>query len=154
MPGIIDLLSKKQDSKADEVKYGVLVVGADGETIQHKVIDVAGYNDGYAMRYLDGNKALEVVYVPRNYKFKEENGVMLVGKRFGNNSACPIMVLGESVDKDCPGEDLSAVGRSDLFAHGIMTLYGKQNINWKVILIIGGIVLVAIFLFYKFRGGG
>ena len=150
MPGIMGLLPKKQVTKVDSSKYGVLVCGSAGEIVEHAVVEVAGYNEGYAMRYLDGNKMLEVVYVPRNYKFREQNGVKLVGKRFGNNSACPIMFLGESVDKDCPGADLSAVGRADLFARGILTLSGKQNINWKLVLIIGGIAVVAILLFMKF----
>jgi len=152
MPGIMGLLPKKQASsiEANGSKYGILVIGAGGEIVEHEVVEVAGYNEGYAMRYLDGNKMLEVVYVPRGYKFREQNGVKLVGKRFGNNSACPIMFLGESVDKDCPGADLSAVGRADLVARGINTLTGKQAINWKWILIIGGVAVVAVLLYMRF----
>ena len=147
MPGIMGLSTRKQYNKANGAKYGVLVVGAGGEVVEHEVMEIAGYNEGYAMRYLDGDKVLEVVYVPRNYKFKEQNGVLLVGKRLGNDSACPILSLGESVDKDCPGADLSAVGRADLFARGILSLSGKQNINWKVILIVGAVVAVVIVIY-------
>ena len=137
-----------------KTKYSVLLLGADGETPrEYPVIDIAGYNDGYAMRYKDGGGQLEVVYVPRKYKFREEGDVLLVGKRFGNNSACPIMYLGEPVDQDCPGEDLSAVARSDLIAMAIKTLVGKPNINWKMILIIAGVLIVLAVAIYKFQGG-
>ena len=147
MPGIMGLSTRKQDNKANGAKYGVLVVGAGGEVVEHKVVEVAGYNEGYAMRYLDGNKMLEVVYVPCAYKFRQQDGVLLVGKRLGNNSACPILSLGEPVDENCPGADLSAVGRADLFARGILSLSGKQPINWKVILIVVAVVAVIVVIY-------
>ena len=147
MPGIMGLSTRKQDVKANGAKYGVLVAGPSGEPVEYEIIEVAGYNEGYAMRYLDGDKVLEVVYVPRNYKFKAQDGILLVGKRLGNDSACPILSLGESVDVNCPGADLSAVGRADLFARGILSLSGKQPINWKVILIVVAVVAVVIVIY-------
>lgn len=163
MPGIFELFPNLSPAKP-ATDYIVLVT--DGTQIkEHPIIDVVGYNDGFAMRYKNGAGTLDVVYVGRRYRPMQRGGKWLIGKRLGNNSACQITVdgvtmqqaadvIGPSTDPDCPGEDLSAVVRTDGLATGYSALY-ESKIPWKWIIIIGVVALVVILVisFIKSRGG-
>lgn len=157
------ILRHKKDNK-------FLVLVSDGVHLKrYPVYAVVGYNGGYRMSYKDDDGVADVVYIGREYKFLEADGKYLVGKQLGNNSACPVcvgmaeaeiakvnsacVVVGESSDKDCPGDDLSSLILSDFFGVGIKTIYGKTSIPWKWVLIIGMVALL-IFAAVKFSSGG
>lgn len=117
---------------------------------------LTSYNGGYVMEYLGQNKAKEVVYIPRDYEFVHRNGATYVGKVAGNNSAAVLRfgpMVGASVDPDCPGADLSLLVKTDLMARGYRTVY-ERNIPWKLVLIIGAVVVVAVVVIMFLRGQG
>jgi hypothetical protein len=86
------------------------------------------------MTYRNGSGKIDVVYVPHNFNYLEKDGKYYLGKRAGNNSACP--VLAGSVDAHCPGEDLSSLIRAHGIALGLKALY-ERSIPWKLIIVIG-----------------
>lgn len=143
---ILELLERKP-----KTNYKVKV--SDGnEAKTFDVLAMEPYNEGYALRYKDDHKTADVVYMSRGYRPIREDGFFIVGKNAGNNSAA--YIVGQSTDKDCPGEDLSAIIRADGLAEGFKALY-ESKINWKLLLILavvaGGIFLVVAYL--KSRGG-
>jgi hypothetical protein len=109
--------------------------------VPRPIISVVPYNRGLAMRYRNGANQIDNVYVPHGFPFLEAGGKYYVGKRVGNNSACP--VLAGSVDRHCPGEDLSALIRADGIGVGFKALY-EHVIPWKAIIIIGVIAAVVV----------
>lgn len=127
------------------------------------VKEVVGYNEGKVMRYKNADGQLDVVYMSHDYRPILEDGFYVVGKRLGNNSACAVIdgkpgpvaceVIGKSSDRDCPGEDLSAIVRSDGLAIGYRALY-ESKIPWKLIVIAGivAIVVIGIIVFMQSRG--
>jgi len=129
----------------------------------YDVTEVVGYTDGFALRYKDGQGNQDVVYMARTYRPVVEDGFYMVGKRLGNNSAAVVVdgkqlavgcdVVGRSTDSDCPGEDLSAIVRSDGLAIGYKALY-ESKIPWKMIVIFGivAFVILAIIMFMRTRG--
>lgn len=147
--------------------YAVLVTdGTRGGVFP--VNEVVGYNDGFVLRYKNSNGQKDMVYIGRDYRAIEVDGVYWVGKRSGNNSGATITyeedgqrskvkvavdAVGPSTDPDCPGEDLSALIRGDSFATGYRALY-ERRIPWKVILLIGAavLVLVVVYMIAKSRG--
>lgn len=156
--GIKSLFEKK-------TKYLILV--SDGQVVRAcPVIERSSYNEGFAMRYKDHEGKMDVVYMSREYRPLElqPGGKLLIGKRIGNNSACKVVVdglsmvkaddvVGPSTDKDCPGEDLSCLVRTDVMARGYSTL-SESKVPWKWVIIIGIIAVVVIAIFYfKSRGG-
>ena len=111
--------------------------------VPRDIIGIEPYNRGLAMRYRNGAKQIDTVYVPHNFRYLQKDGKFYLGKRVGNNSAVP--VLGDPVDKSCPGEDLSALIRADGIGVGFKALY-ETRIPWRAILIIGGIAAAVIAL--------
>ena len=147
-------------------KYIVLV--SDGAKLSHcTVVETVGYNEGLVHRYRTKSGVLDMVYCSRKYRALEESGVFYIGKQLGNNSGAKLVdvtvdgvavkvvegceVVGESSDKDCPGEDLSALIRSDFVGKGIKTEYGKGGIPWKWVIIVG---VIALLIFGAVRFGG
>lgn len=112
----------------------ILLLSEGVHIIPRAIIGVSAYNRGLAMTYRNGTGKIDVVYVPHNFKYLQKDGKYYLGKHAGNNSACE--VLGPSSDKDCPGEDLSALVRAHGLALGFKALYEKA-IPWKLIVIIG-----------------
>lgn len=104
------------------------------------------YNTGFVYEYKDENKRVDMVLVPRGYKYGEVNGVLLIGKNAGNISAAELVfdeiLIGKSTDKDAPGWDASLLYKNHVMAQGYKTLYEK-NVPWKW-LIIGIAVLVVV----------
>lgn len=131
----------------------IVLVSEGVHIVPRQVIGLAPYNRGIAMRYRNGAKKIDTVFVPHNFKYLEKDGKYYLGKRAGNNSACEIM--GPSVDGHCPGEDLSALVRADGIALGLKALY-ERSVNWKLILIIGagaiGIIALVAWLAPKIMG--
>lgn len=118
----------------------ILLLSEGVHIIPRAIIGISPYNRGLAMTYRDGSGKVDVVYVPHDFKYLEKDGKYYLGKRAGNNSACA--VLGSSLDKDCPGEDLSALVRAHGLALGFKALY-ERSIPWKLIIIIGiGVVAI------------
>ena len=145
-----------------KTKYKVKV--SDGNQVKtFDVLKMIGYNEGFAMRYKDGDGNVDVVYMARDYRPVQEDGFYLVGKNLGNNSAATLVdgksvaigcdIVGRSSDPDCPGEDLSAIVRSDGVAIGYKALY-ESKIPWKLIVIfaIVAFVIFAIIMFMRTRG--
>jgi len=153
MPGLLG-----QGEKAKTHKSRFVVLESDGVRLKHyPVTEVSGYKDGLVLRYKNINGLVDLVYAGRNYRPLEESGQFFVGKNLGNNSAAALVedtdgkemavavpVVGDSTDADCPGEDLSALARSDLLAVAARTLYGKAPIPWKLIIIVGVVIAVAV----------
>jgi len=166
MPGIAELLPQLAVKKA-KTDFVVIVSAGNDKGEKHAITKVIGYNEGYALRYKNGDNKLDTVYVDRNFRFLELEGKFYLGKRLGNNSGCQINIDGETIqaskgievigaprDPNCPGEDLSALIRTDVMALGYNTIT-ESKINVKWVLIIGGIVAVIalIYWFVKSRGG-
>lgn len=158
MPGIAELSRRKK------TKYNVVV--SDGlRGRKYPVKEFVAYNEGYVLRYKNGDGQMDVVYAGPKYRPLEVDGEYWVGKRTGNNSACYIdyegikvkeacEVVGPSIDPDCPGEDLSSLVRTDVLAIGYHTLTEAKKVSWKVIIIIGIIVVaVVVFMYIRSRGG-
>ena len=112
----------------------IVLISEGVHIVPRPIIGIEPYNRGLAMRYRNGANKIDTVYVPHNFDYLEKDGKYYLGKRAGNNSACAI--LGQSVDKNCPGEDLSALVRADGIALGLKSLT-ERSIPWKLILIIG-----------------
>lgn len=146
-----------------KTKYKVKV--SDGNQLRtYDVLKIDAYNEGFALRYKDTSGKVDVVYMARSYRPVQEDGFYIVGKNIGNNSAATIVdgravavgcdVVGASSDKDCPGEDCSAILRSDGLAIGYKALY-ESKIPWKMIVIfaIVAFVIFAVIMFMRTRGG-
>ena len=112
----------------------IVLISEGVHIVPRPIIGIEPYNRGLAMRYRNGANKIDTVYVPHNFDYLEKDGKYYLGKRAGNNSACAI--LGQSVDRNCPGEDLSALVRADGIALGLKSLT-ERTIPWKLILIIG-----------------
>lgn len=136
------------------------------------VKQVLGYNNGYAYIYKNGDGLEDMVLAGMKYKALEVDGTHIIGKRQGNDSACCLcklhtesemqeidipgkgkvkvsatQVIGNPSDPDCPGEDLSALGRANFFGIGVRSIYKPFDIPWKIIGIVGiGIIAVIIFV--------
>jgi hypothetical protein len=168
-PGIGTIISRpaseaKAEKPARNLAYAVLV--SDGTRVRkYPITEIRGYLDGLRMTYQTADHQKDVVYVGSKYRPLQMDGTFLVGKHLGNNSAALVLteeelaknnsavpLIGPSTDPDCPGQDLSQLVGSDIFATGLKTLSTGFNMPWKWILIIGGAAL-AIFLIYKFKGG-
>lgn len=132
--------------------YVVLVT--DGREFKPRdIVGMTAYNEGIVMVYRNARDQLDEVFVPHNFPMLRSNGKYYLGKRVGNNSACQLIdgrrittatrVVGESVDPDCPGEDLSALGRSHGLGLGFKALY-ERNIPWRLIIILGVVVVAVI----------
>jgi hypothetical protein len=156
MAGIMELLPKK--SKTDYI-----VIVSDGlKGKPYPITEIVGYNEGYALRYKNGDDKLDVVYVSRQFRFLEYEGKYLLGKRLGNNSGCEIdfegakikegiEVIGPSTDPDCPGEDLSSLVRTDVLAIGYSTLTESKVSRKLIIIIIIAVIVIAIIYFIMKR---
>jgi len=155
---IIGLLSSKP-------KTNFKVKVSDGNQARtYDVGEVVAYNEGFALRYKDKDGNKDVVYMGRKYRPLMEDGCYIVGKNLGNNSAAIVVdgvklavacdVVGRSTDADCPGEDLSAIIRSDGLAIGYKALY-ETKIPWKLLLIAGivGVVIIGVVMFVRSQGG-
>lgn len=142
-----------------------MVITSDGAHLDFApVSQIVGYNEGLVLTYKPAGGLSDTVLVGRKYRPLEWKGTFFVGKNIGNDSAADLVevhsngrtdkvkpatdIVGASSDPDCPGEDLSALGRSNLWGLGIKALYGKPQFNVKILLIIG-IGIVVIFLLSK-----
>ena len=123
---------------------------------QFRVTDRYAYTDGYVFQYENDHRVKDLVLVPRNYRFGEVDGKILIGKNLGNNSAAAMVgeyMIGRSVDPDAPGEDMSCLFRTHVAHIGYKTLYEKM-VPWKW-LIIGIAAIVVVFIvvwFMKSQG--
>ena len=143
----MDLLPKR-------TVYEVAERRPNGNTVVCKVKRVKCYIDGYVMDYQRPEGVMDMVIVPRDYAFCRHNGSYMVGKVAGNNSAAPVRVqVGDSIDADCPGEDLSMLARTHLMAQGYGTLYDKA-IPWKWVIIGGIVLIIGIVVVMAVRAGG
>jgi hypothetical protein len=52
---------------------------------------VVGYNEGFALHYKDKNGKKDVVFIGRKYRPLVQDGLFLVGKNLGNNSAALLL---------------------------------------------------------------
>ena len=159
MPGIKELLPQNG-------KTAFVVIVSDGiKGKPYPIKEVVGYNEGFVLRYKNGDGELDSVYVSRKFRFLEYDGKYLLGKRLGNNSGCEINyegekvkegveVIGPSSDRDCPGEDLSSLIRTDVMAIGYRALTeAKVPKKWIIVVVIVAVIAVGVFAFIKSRGG-
>ena len=117
-----------------------------------RVVESTGYNEGTAVRYMNGDRKADVVYVGRDYVPVKVGRLEVIYKVKGNNSAavlCP-------TDRDCPGEDLSSLVRSHVMGVGYKSLYEKAfPWMWLAIGLIVAVIAVVVFLVAKgFIGTG
>jgi hypothetical protein len=156
----------KPDLFAQKPHYRVKV--SDGSHAHtYDVKRMTPYNDGFVLEYKNSQNKWDVVFMGRKYRPLLENGIFLVGKNAGNNSAAVVIdgpggqkisttspIIGISTDPNCPGEDLSSIVRSHSLATGYKALY-ESKIPWKtlVIIIIIGIVIMVGIYFLRSRGG-
>lgn len=118
------------------------------------------YNGGFVFNYKDKSGRTQICLVPRKYKFHETASKIYIGKNLGNSSAAVMLgigdiLIGNSTDVDCPGEDLSLLYRTHMASMGYKSLYEK-NMPWKW-LIIGIavlVVVVGVVWFIKSQQGG
>lgn len=103
------------------------------------------YNTGFVYEYKDEKQQLALVLVPREYKYGEVNGVLVIGQNKGNISAAPLaydeFLIGKSTDPCAPGWDASMLYKNHVMASGYKTLYEK-NMPWKWLII--GIALIVL----------
>ena len=101
---------------------------------EYECTDRFNYNSGYVFEYKNDKGEKDLVLVPLNYQYGEVNGALIIGKNLGNSSAAPLVrsefLVGQSIDQDAPGEDLSLLYRTHMMASGYKTLYEK-NVPWK-----------------------
>lgn len=136
-----------------------LVIESDGlEVKKRECTSRYGYNGGWVYKYRNGNGLEDIVLVPHKYHYGLEDGSFLIGKNVGNSSAAVLWgkgayMVGASVDRDAPGDDLSLLARTHVAAMGYKSLYEKQ-MPWKWLIIGIAVVVVigAVVLFIRSRG--
>lgn len=107
----------------------------------HRVRKVKPYLEGYAFEYKD-ERVWDYVYVPADWILQELNGFKVVGKLYGNNSACRI--ISSSCDENCPGEDLSTLVRTHVMSTGYQRVYERKLDIVKLAIVLGVVAVVII----------
>lgn len=124
------------------------VAESDGVAIkEYPCTNRFNYNGGSVFHYKGDHNQVELVLVPRKYRYGQSQTKLLIGKNKGNTSAAILLdvgdlMVGRSTDPDAPGEDLSLLARTHMAAMGYKTLY-ERNVPWKW-LIIGIAALVVV----------
>lgn len=137
------------------------------DIVKYDVAEVRGFNDGVVMIYRKG-EMVERVYVPRGYRYERFGGQFCVGKRIGNNSGCKLIeikvddevrevqeaqgVVGESIDADCAGEDLSQLVGCDILGQAIRSIAVKKKFPVMALIVIVAIAIVAVLVLRNFVG--
>lgn len=145
--------------KKTQTKYEVLE--SDGSQVRRrKVVNIKGYTDGLVLTY-EADGKLDIVYLSHKYRPLRYKRRYWVGKRLGNNSACEIVdevdvpiagpLIATPSDKNCPGDDLSQLALSNIFGIGVLTVFGKRNVPWVLIIVIA--VALGAVVWYIRRGG-
>ena len=124
-----------------------IIAVSDGVGIkEYPALDRYAYNDGFVYEYKNEKGETDMVLVPHGYAYGQVNGSLIIGKNVGNASAARLIrnefLMGGSIDRNAPGDDLSMLARTHVMAKGYKTVYEK-NVPWRW-LIIGIAVLVAV----------
>ena len=116
-----------------------------------KAVSVESDTGGSQVFYKNGKK-LSSVLIPPNYQYAHLDGYAVVGKKDGNNSACPIKIgtfIGEPCDPECPAESMDILFAHQLLGRAGKTLKGKTDIPWMWIIIVF-VAIILLFVGYQF----
>lgn len=120
----------------------ILVKSATGID-NYPVKKVGAYNDGIVVEYKTKLFKKDIAYGSDSYKPEIVNGVMYFGKNAGNSSLANVLMIGDSTDKNSPGDDLSLLIEADIIKRGMQAFYGKKN-SWIMYLVIGAVILIVV----------
>lgn len=120
----------------------ILVKSATGID-NYPVKKVGSYNDGIVVEYRTKMFKKDVAYGSSEYEPEIVNGVMYFGKVAGNSSLANVLMIGESSDKNSPGDDLSLLIEADIIKRGMQAFYGKKN-SWLWYLILGVVIIIVV----------
>lgn len=102
----------------------------------YEPIEIKRYNDGCVVKYRNEEDEVCVYLMPKGYEVLEVGNYQIALKVRGNSSSAVLV----PTDKDCPGDDLSQLGRTFLIADAVKKIYKPSNKT----LVIGIIVIVII----------
>lgn len=99
------------------------------------------YNEGFSVEYKPSMFKKDYAYGDEGYNPAIVNDCLYFGKEEGNNSMTPVVMMGDSYDKNCPGGDLSTLIRIDAIRRAIDSYYGKKN-SWMWYIVVAIVVLI------------